>query len=1031
MISIVVAPVSIMADSIEVHHNAPPSANEIDADLVCLIDSAETSIDMAAFDIDRQSIVTALINAKGNGVTVRVVTEADNYDSESPSYQYFQQLSTAGIAIVKDTAGGSGTGSGLCHDKFVVIDENVTWTGSYNFTNSSTTANSNDAVLINSQDISEAFTAEFVQMFEAEKFGIYKSDCCNPHYATVDGSTVEFYFAPINNVKQALRAAINDAHYSIYFLIFTFTDNEIAGDLITKSGAGVDVKGVFDSDSRSVSGGEYVNLRTAGLPVRIDTLTGKLHHKLMIIDHGHANSDPVAITGSFNWTANAETQNDENLVIFHNSSIVDQYFVIFDDIFSNHAEDEGATASDSIIINEIMNTGKMDSAPEPTPRINWGQSDENGGTPGEPNSVDLIPPVIVHTPCLQTLVGRALHIGCRIYDPNDPDMYSAKAPLLHYRITGTQTYSTTGLSALLDEYRGTIPAEAVTEAGVDYYLTAMDYANNLGASPPLNFKNHPHQVAVIGDPCTPPCATVRFSEIMYDPPQTLNGKEDNGYEWVEITNRGDYSVDLSGWTFTDLEGTYILPSAAAIQPGEYQILCRNENIFTNLPENTVVYVYGADMVGSIILPNIHGGVTDELILKNADGIVMEQVNYSADWGASNTAGPNNHTLEKMDFEQPDDVKNTWLPSMIEGGTPGAAAGPHFIFHSYEKDNEITEESGIWLDPTQINPPNESCTISYRLDRECIVTIKFYNPPPECNDQDCAFSPAYLVKTEARGTQQASPSVTIPDKLEHHRWNWDGRDSQGNPVAGIVRVVVEAQETASQPRTCLCQSNDVMMSVMHHGFNPDVFNVYAHEPTMYEFHLVKPAFATLVIIQDHNPIRVLCNAMAFPRTPEGQSGLFVPWDGRCDNGRFVKPDKAFSIDFDTGDIYGNVVICRTPLKLFGVRTSPRSYFDPSLSSEDPHSKERIDFSINVQADVDLVIRDSTGEEVISNSWQQLEAGSAYYVWDGEGAADGMYTYELKATANGEEIRHIGDIALYTFFDEQQSNKKNNLDQGRVN
>jgi phosphatidylserine/phosphatidylglycerophosphate/cardiolipin synthase-like enzyme len=53
-----------------------------------------------------------------------------------------------------------------------------------------------------------------------------------------------------------------------------------------------------------------------------------MHHKVIIID------DKIVITGSFNFTANANN-NDENVLVIYDKEIAKQYITEFDKIFSD------------------------------------------------------------------------------------------------------------------------------------------------------------------------------------------------------------------------------------------------------------------------------------------------------------------------------------------------------------------------------------------------------------------------------------------------------------------------------------------------------------------------------------------------------------------------------------------------------------------------------------------------------------------------------------------------------------------------
>ena len=64
-----------------------------------------------------------------------------------------------------------------------------------------------------------------------------------------------------------------------------------------------------------------------GIDVRRMGTDSYLHHKYAIVDRGSvAAADPLVITGSHNWSYNAETLNDENTLIIHNEEIADHFY---------------------------------------------------------------------------------------------------------------------------------------------------------------------------------------------------------------------------------------------------------------------------------------------------------------------------------------------------------------------------------------------------------------------------------------------------------------------------------------------------------------------------------------------------------------------------------------------------------------------------------------------------------------------------------------------------------------------------------
>jgi phosphatidylserine/phosphatidylglycerophosphate/cardiolipin synthase-like enzyme len=105
-----------------------PPADRADLKLIDLLDSAQSEIKFAFFDIELESIAQALIRAHNRGVLVKVVTD-NNYLG---SGNQVNALEAAGIEVKHDGD------SGLMHNKFAVIDNTTVWMGSYNATENGT-----------------------------------------------------------------------------------------------------------------------------------------------------------------------------------------------------------------------------------------------------------------------------------------------------------------------------------------------------------------------------------------------------------------------------------------------------------------------------------------------------------------------------------------------------------------------------------------------------------------------------------------------------------------------------------------------------------------------------------------------------------------------------------------------------------------------------------------------------------------------------------------------------------------------------
>ena len=290
----------------------------IDELLVAAIDDAQAAVDMAMFDLNLWSVRDALIAAHQRGVRVRMVTESDNLDEPE-----MQELLAAGIEVLGDRS------EGLMHDKFVIIDRWEVWTGSTNLTTGGVYLNDNNLLRIRSTRLAQDYTTEFEEMFVSDAFGPGSpANTPNPT-VSLDGILVEVYFSPEDGALSRLVSLVNGAQHSVYFLAYSFTSDELAAALLERAAAGIQVAGVFEEDQyNSNIGTEFDNLLAAGLDVRLDGNPSHMHHKVLIID------EQVVVTGSYNFSNNAEERNDENLLIIHDSGLAAQYLSEFNRVYN-------------------------------------------------------------------------------------------------------------------------------------------------------------------------------------------------------------------------------------------------------------------------------------------------------------------------------------------------------------------------------------------------------------------------------------------------------------------------------------------------------------------------------------------------------------------------------------------------------------------------------------------------------------------------------------------------------------------------
>jgi phosphatidylserine/phosphatidylglycerophosphate/cardiolipin synthase-like enzyme len=317
---------------------ASGSPGRLDERLTSLIDGARRTVDVAIYDLELDNVTDALVRAHRRGVRVRLVTDSDN-----AALPAVERLRAADVPVVEDGRGA------IMHHKFVVLDGERVWTGSWNFTPNDTFRYNNHGVLIHSRALAENYAAEFAKMFEGRRFGPTK-DRTVPHpRVQVDGATVETIFESEGDAPTRIVERIRGAREGIAFLAFTFTDDRIGAAMEERFRAGVPVRGVFDATQADRPESELGRFRRAGMDgaqpggvpagscaagpgVLADANPSLMHHKVIIID------GRTVIFGSYNFTRNAAEDNDENLLIVDDPAVARLFLAEFCRVYNAAVE---------------------------------------------------------------------------------------------------------------------------------------------------------------------------------------------------------------------------------------------------------------------------------------------------------------------------------------------------------------------------------------------------------------------------------------------------------------------------------------------------------------------------------------------------------------------------------------------------------------------------------------------------------------------------------------------------------------------
>ena len=312
----------------------------IDDTVINYINRAKYTIDFTMYNFNNSgisNISNALIAAADRGVRVRVIG-----CGTTANFGIDELVGTA-VHVLIGPNGSQRTG--IMHNKFLIFDaqsadanDPIVWTGSTNFTSGQINLDANNVIIIQDQSLARTYQIEFEEMWGSygdepnaanAKFGSAKKNN-TPHEFKINGKRVECYFSPSDGVNSKIVDVIGTADNDLSIATMLITRIEMADAIVDRHSAGVAVNVITNNEANNDI---YVNnLLEASLTTHYtfdDVSPGIMHHKYMIVDQGAPSSDPMVFTGSHNWSAAANNDNDENTVIVHDGTLANIYYQQF------------------------------------------------------------------------------------------------------------------------------------------------------------------------------------------------------------------------------------------------------------------------------------------------------------------------------------------------------------------------------------------------------------------------------------------------------------------------------------------------------------------------------------------------------------------------------------------------------------------------------------------------------------------------------------------------------------------------------
>jgi phosphatidylserine/phosphatidylglycerophosphate/cardiolipin synthase-like enzyme len=129
------------------------------------------------------------------------------------------------------------------------------------------------------------------------------------------------YFSPNGGATDAILAGIRGAKRTILVHAYLLYSTRLAGALVRAHQRGVQVHVILDAHAQPHHPpvAAVARLVAAGVAVSLDARHESAHDKVMILD------GEIVITGSYNWTVGAETQNGENLLVIRDPRLAGVY----------------------------------------------------------------------------------------------------------------------------------------------------------------------------------------------------------------------------------------------------------------------------------------------------------------------------------------------------------------------------------------------------------------------------------------------------------------------------------------------------------------------------------------------------------------------------------------------------------------------------------------------------------------------------------------------------------------------------------
>lgn len=137
--------------------------------------------------------------------------------------------------------------------------------------------------------------------------------------STVFAQASQVFFSPKGGCTRAVIEQVSRSRETLDVAIYSLSSEAIAQAILRAQARGVRVRVLVDRTQNGQRSSQNPFLRAQGVAVRLYESGGLMHNKFAVIDR------KVLVTGSFNWTKNAEEDNAENLLVLSDKKLIARY----------------------------------------------------------------------------------------------------------------------------------------------------------------------------------------------------------------------------------------------------------------------------------------------------------------------------------------------------------------------------------------------------------------------------------------------------------------------------------------------------------------------------------------------------------------------------------------------------------------------------------------------------------------------------------------------------------------------------------